>query len=478
MTPSYLFATIIQPDAEVVELVDTLGSGSSGGDPMGVQVPPSAPGDIVLDILWVSVSLISIRKIRKYRWIKMIDYKWRDKMKHNKILDIVMLVLLLLIFPVLFAAADARKDKTSSSGDSYVIKDRDTLWDISSVYLKNPFLWPEIWKENKYVTNPDLIYPGNRLNIPGILKTEDITMTEEANGKPSSLVFPGNKEGEPVVTEDKGDERMSLQSKGSEMIMEEERVMPDKIIEPKIGDLDAVKKGPMLQTAPEIFKKGDELLSIDYIVDNGIVGGSIIGSKDNRELLGDMDRVYIKAPKGEVPIAGDVYRVIRKVKRVIHPKTGKPIGDLIRNLGVIKVIEVKDDLIAADIVRSIDYITKGDQIIPRAQAQEVPGNKAQERLRLLGYIVETSDGKVANAQFDIVYIDMGRMEGVIPGDNFLIYREGKKTKGYANEEEVLSAEVLIGSLKILTSQENTSTALVVKSSDTIEKGSIVEKVVK
>lgn len=478
MTPPCLFATIIQPDAEVVELVDTLGSGSSGGDPMGVQVPPSAPGDIVLDILWVSDILISIRKIRKYRWIKMIDYKWRIKMKHNKIRDIVMLVLLLLISPVLFAATDARKGKTSSSGDSYVIKDRDTLWDISAVYLKNPFLWPEIWKENKYVADPDLIYPGNRLNIPGMLKTEDTTMTEEASGIPSSLVSPGNKEGDPVVTEDKGDERIPLQSEGPEMNLEDERVLPDRTIEPKIVDLEAVKKGPMLQMSPEMFKKEDELLSMDYIVDDRIVGGSIIGSKDNREILGERDRVFIEVPKGEVPIPGEVYRVIRKVKRVMHPKTGKPIGDLIRNLGVIKVIEVKADLIAADIVRSIDYITKGDQIIPRAQAQEVPGNKAQERLRLLGYIVETNDGKVANAQFDIVYIDMGRMEGVLPGDSFLIYREGKKTKGNSIGEEGLSAEVLIGSLKVIAAQENTSTALVVTSSDTIEKGSIVEKVVK
>ena len=29
--------------AEVVELVDTLGSGSSGGSPVGVQISPSAP---------------------------------------------------------------------------------------------------------------------------------------------------------------------------------------------------------------------------------------------------------------------------------------------------------------------------------------------------------------------------------------------------------------------------------------------------
>ena len=29
-------------NADVVELVDTLGSGSSGGNPVGVRVPPSA----------------------------------------------------------------------------------------------------------------------------------------------------------------------------------------------------------------------------------------------------------------------------------------------------------------------------------------------------------------------------------------------------------------------------------------------------
>ena len=31
------------PRAEVVELADTLGSGSSGLTPVGVQIPPSAP---------------------------------------------------------------------------------------------------------------------------------------------------------------------------------------------------------------------------------------------------------------------------------------------------------------------------------------------------------------------------------------------------------------------------------------------------
>jgi hypothetical protein len=42
LTPPIRFVILIAV-AEVVELVDTLRSGRSGGDPVGVQIPPSAP---------------------------------------------------------------------------------------------------------------------------------------------------------------------------------------------------------------------------------------------------------------------------------------------------------------------------------------------------------------------------------------------------------------------------------------------------
>jgi hypothetical protein len=56
----------------------------------------------------------------------------------------------------------------SSDDTVYKIKKGDTLWDISEEYLKNPFLWPNIWKENDYIKNPDLIYPGNSLILPDV----------------------------------------------------------------------------------------------------------------------------------------------------------------------------------------------------------------------------------------------------------------------------------------------------------------------
>jgi hypothetical protein len=49
--------------------------------------------------------------------------------------------------------------------DQYVVKTGDTLWDISKVFLREPWYWPEIWYVNPQVANPHLIYPGDVLKL-------------------------------------------------------------------------------------------------------------------------------------------------------------------------------------------------------------------------------------------------------------------------------------------------------------------------
>jgi nucleoid-associated protein YgaU len=49
---------------------------------------------------------------------------------------------------------------------TYTVQSGDSLWAIAGTKLRDPFRWPEIWHANQ-ISNPNLIYPGQQLHIPG-----------------------------------------------------------------------------------------------------------------------------------------------------------------------------------------------------------------------------------------------------------------------------------------------------------------------
>ena len=53
----------------------------------------------------------------------------------------------------------------ATKGISYRIKKGDTLWDISSTYYRNPWLYPRLAKANS-IKNPDRIFAGTKIFIP------------------------------------------------------------------------------------------------------------------------------------------------------------------------------------------------------------------------------------------------------------------------------------------------------------------------
>ncbi|MGI9292210.1 MAG: LysM peptidoglycan-binding domain-containing protein [Gammaproteobacteria bacterium] len=95
----------------------------------------------------------------------------------------------LLVMTTGFAAADSHSvELNPSHPDKYVVEKGDTLWDISKMFLKDPWYWPEIWYVNPQIENPHLIYPGDLLQLVYIDGKPQLQLTRGSENRLSPSV--------------------------------------------------------------------------------------------------------------------------------------------------------------------------------------------------------------------------------------------------------------------------------------------------
>ena len=303
---------------------------------------------------------------------------------------------------------------------NYTVHKGDTLWNISQKLFHSKFLWPMIWQENPDIKNPDDIHPGQIIKIPLIEGTQN-SYNMPISPEAIKEAVEKNKIEQTTDKEDKIEQKRAVK----------ERIFPK--VRSTINELSLILQG-------------------GYIAKELKAYGRTLTTPEGRKFIGTNDFVYVKTDSDE----HQTYYIMRSEKRIIHPKTGKYLGDMINFEGTLKIIGKEAGFKKAIVLSSFNEIFTDDILVPFFTIE--PASVISEKPFINGMIIYTKHTHYT-AQFDIVYTDKGSTDGVTAGDIFTVYTSDEPRQP-------------IGKIKIISSQRNTSTAYVIKCSKEMGVGSI------
>jgi hypothetical protein len=290
----------------------------------------------------------------------------------------------LLLIAAVGLAAPAWADEVrlqENAPDRHVVVKGDTLWGISEKFLKDPWLWPEVWQLNKeQIRNPHLIYPG------------DVVVLTMEGGKPRLSLENGGKD---VV-------KLSPQIR-SEPILVKEKGIP--AIEPK-------------HIAP--------FLSLARVVDPDVLDAApkLLGAADERVLIMKGDSVYASA--GNRDTAN--WQVIRPGKQLLDPDTGEVLGLEAENVGRMRTT-IPGNPQTLQVEQAGMEIMIGDKLLPYAPIQLDTLTPHAPAKNIEGKIIQAYGGFSATAQYATVVINRGSRDGVEAGHVLAIQRQGRVLPG-------------------------------------------------
>jgi hypothetical protein len=263
--------------------------------------------------------------------------------------------------------------------DIHVVKRGDTLWDLCEHYYGNPWQWPRIWSYNSQIANPHWIYPGDQ-----------IRMRDPRGGGAFGAAGSG--------AGGNGLARAAFQRAG--------------------GSGAAPGRGAV------------------FLRDQGFIGdpdkdvwGQVAGAVEEQMLLAQGNHVYLLLKQGApAPRVGQDLTLFRTVRQPDPVKGArKPPGEIVAVLGTVRIesYDPKTRVARGVILESLDVIERGAKVGPvRRRFDVVPpvASKAKVEARILTSLYP----HVYLAQNQVVFLDRGAEDGLVPGNRLYVTRRGDR----------------------------------------------------
>ncbi|MEO5762185.1 MAG: LysM peptidoglycan-binding domain-containing protein [Vicinamibacteria bacterium] len=329
----------------------------------------------------------------------------------------------------------SRYDYPRSIGEGqayYIVVRGDTLWDISGRFLGNPFLWPQIWEANKYITKARLIYPGDPIFLP------TVQLAGMAGGE--------------------------AETESTDVTTKMVEILPL----PEWLDLDALVPGASIDTVRFagyiVASLEDESLKVKGMeAENGTLLEKVTA--------GAREYVYLDRGASSGIKAGDLYTVNRRSRVIKHPVTGKKVGYRIETKAIARILLVGENSARAVIERSAREVLVGDYLRPLVEVESPlvkrrviieGGDLSLDGNGSTGYVLDIEDDSVTAASGVAVGLDVGTGSGISVGKIITVFRQGDK-------RDIVTRRAL-GAAVIVAVRENFSVARLVYSREEIIVG--------
>lgn len=276
--------------------------------------------------------------------------------------------------------------------DVYTIKSGDTLWDISRMYLKSPWRWPELWGMNMdQIRNPHLIFPGQVLSL--VKSGGRATLQVGQIGPDGSL-------------------RLQPRVRASDLNRDGIPPIPLHLIEPFLNEA-VIFESNQLQSAPRV-----------------------VSTQEGRVLLSRGDLAYVRGDIGNTRN----FRVFREPRPLKDPTTGEILGyeafylgtaEFTRKGGNINGEIVPDTFTVTSIRQEIRVGDKLAPIPPREIVNYIP--RAPQKA-IAGQIVSIYGDGVTAGQNQIVALNKGSQDGLENGHVLALWRDGVRMRDSTDED--------------------------------------------
>lgn len=353
-------------------------------------------------------------------------------MAYNNTFKAVCASLLLLFGTVALApvsdvqAANAKSNKN----ERYVVKQGDTLWDIASRFLHDPWRWPEVWHVNPKIRNPHLIYPGDVVLLYFVDGKPRLTLE---GGEPNQKLPPVSKEGLKTV---------KLSPKGRvQPLSRAITTVPREVIEPFL-----------LQTTVLDDQSFDDL-------------PHVVSSFEEHLIAGKGNKVYVKnLPESNV---GN-YVIVRQGTSYRLPGSLEILGYEALHVAEARLTDRHRGIATLEVGETWREVLNGDRLLPYEETKsDFYFFPRAPRFEVFGRIIAVPGGVTMIGQYAVVVLNKGENDGMIPGHVLAIYQDGAFVRDVHTKERTKLPDERAGMLMVFKTFKKVSFALVLDATRTL-----------